>query len=428
HTEDILSVASSPPNHLATSSYDGSIIVWNTVSGHVYCKIPPPPPPSDYEDECLDGDLSVTRVLFLRTRAGNREAASLLASGPRGRIHLWNIYQGGKLYSQFQNHPGHGHMVSAMSVDVNDTILVTGDRFGHVSIWSIYEYALHGPESLCPELLFRWRAHTETVSQVDVVTLMQKRVFVVTASEDFTVRIWTRRGEYVGTFGQSTEWSLYNEDSFGPLKVPIDVLVDPKSMPEPLAIKELDKEKTTLDENGASGGSVTGQPQQQQQQQPQRGWHETSVHVAPLDTPPMWQELPWESCPQRWVGGGWRFLQRKSVCGGALRTGTRVPTLSGHPPQAANWIPPSTARPRRKQQKLLDDTEISAMVREKSYVDGKGKRLRNERLTPKLVDRGGPSDFQTLRLFALTEVPKGPGEEGKKSLKKGQSLLNVRGG
>ncbi|PAA61851.1 hypothetical protein BOX15_Mlig030421g10, partial [Macrostomum lignano] len=348
HTEDILSVASSPPNHLATSSYDGSIIVWNTVSGHVYCKIPPPPPPSDYEDECLDGDLSVTRVLFLRTRAGNREAASLLASGPRGRIHLWNIYQGGKLYSQFQNHPGHGHMVSAMSVDVNDTILVTGDRFGHVSIWSIYEYALHGPESLCPELLFRWRAHTETVSQVDVVTLMQKRVFVVTASEDFTVRIWTRRGEYVGTFGQSTEWSLYNEDSFGPLKVPIDVLVDPKSMPEPLAIKELDKEKTTLDENGASGGSVTGQPQQQQQQQPQQ------------------QQVT--------------FLQ--------------------------------------KQQKLLDDTEISAMVREKSYVDGKGKRLRNERLTPKLVDRGGPSDFQTLRLFALTEVPKGPGEEGKKSLKK----------
>lgn len=35
HKEDILCVAQCPPNLLATSSYDGEIIVWNMVSGHI---------------------------------------------------------------------------------------------------------------------------------------------------------------------------------------------------------------------------------------------------------------------------------------------------------------------------------------------------------------------------------------------------------
>ncbi|KAJ7393062.1 hypothetical protein OS493_008360 [Desmophyllum pertusum] len=39
HKEDILSIAVSPPNLLATSSYDGEIIIWNQISGHIFCHI-----------------------------------------------------------------------------------------------------------------------------------------------------------------------------------------------------------------------------------------------------------------------------------------------------------------------------------------------------------------------------------------------------
>ncbi|KAK7810465.1 hypothetical protein U0070_025113 [Myodes glareolus] len=44
HKEDILCVAQCPPCLLATSSYDGEIIVWNVVSGHMYCKLNAPSP------------------------------------------------------------------------------------------------------------------------------------------------------------------------------------------------------------------------------------------------------------------------------------------------------------------------------------------------------------------------------------------------
>ncbi|XP_041726824.2 WD repeat-containing protein 49-like [Coregonus clupeaformis] len=38
HIEDILCVAQCPPSLLATSSYDGEVIVWNLVSGHIQCR------------------------------------------------------------------------------------------------------------------------------------------------------------------------------------------------------------------------------------------------------------------------------------------------------------------------------------------------------------------------------------------------------
>lgn len=39
HKEDILCLAKSETNFLASSSYDGSIIVWNMVSGHIFTKL-----------------------------------------------------------------------------------------------------------------------------------------------------------------------------------------------------------------------------------------------------------------------------------------------------------------------------------------------------------------------------------------------------
>lgn len=50
HKEDIMCIAKSESNFLATSSYDGEIIVWNMVSGHIFCKLKSPKP-SNYNDE-----------------------------------------------------------------------------------------------------------------------------------------------------------------------------------------------------------------------------------------------------------------------------------------------------------------------------------------------------------------------------------------
>jgi len=45
HSDDVMSVASCPPNLLATASYDGEIIVWNMVSGHDCCHLRSPVTP-----------------------------------------------------------------------------------------------------------------------------------------------------------------------------------------------------------------------------------------------------------------------------------------------------------------------------------------------------------------------------------------------
>ncbi|XP_072578215.1 cilia- and flagella-associated protein 337-like [Vulpes vulpes] len=50
HREDILCVAQCPPFLLATSSYNGEIIIWNVISGHMYCKLNTPRPSDGAED------------------------------------------------------------------------------------------------------------------------------------------------------------------------------------------------------------------------------------------------------------------------------------------------------------------------------------------------------------------------------------------
>ena len=52
HKEDVLSVAQCPPNLLATASYDGEVIVWNMVSGHIFCHLQAPVT----DDECDEED------------------------------------------------------------------------------------------------------------------------------------------------------------------------------------------------------------------------------------------------------------------------------------------------------------------------------------------------------------------------------------
>ena len=51
HKEDILSVAQCPPNLLATASYDGEVIVWNMVSGHIVCHLQAPATEEDDEED-----------------------------------------------------------------------------------------------------------------------------------------------------------------------------------------------------------------------------------------------------------------------------------------------------------------------------------------------------------------------------------------
>ncbi|KAF5916374.1 hypothetical protein HPG69_017608 [Diceros bicornis minor] len=172
HKEDILCVAQCPPFLRATSSYDGEIIIWNVISGHMYCKLNAPRPSDDTENR--EGtDRSVSCLTFLKTRAANLEsaAASLITSGPGGSVTFWRLLDGGlsrcKLHSS------------------EDALACVADQEGFVLVCDVKEHGLQGPELQPPENVTFWWAH---VSMVTPLEMIEEKVLLL-SSLDHTVRL-----------------------------------------------------------------------------------------------------------------------------------------------------------------------------------------------------------------------------------------------
>ncbi|CAH3022493.1 unnamed protein product [Porites evermanni] len=232
HKEDILSITVSPPNLLATSSYDGEIIIWNQISGHIFCHIVSPfaskGNDENFSSRDLDGGNAINKILFLKVRAMKKDAATLVASGPQGLVHFWNIYTGGTLYAAFS--PSQNG-ITAMASFARDTRLITADSAGFISIWDVEDYCLKGKTSQPPERLFFWRAHVQSIASIEPVDIWNCEI-LLTASLDCTVRLWTMEGHFVGTLGQPKIWDISNPVSYQHPMAPYDVLVDPQTLPK----------------------------------------------------------------------------------------------------------------------------------------------------------------------------------------------------
>ncbi|XP_038200439.2 WD repeat-containing protein 49-like [Arvicola amphibius] len=228
HKEDILCVAQCPPFLLATSSYDGEIIVWNVISGHMYCKLNPPSP-VDGQDHREGPDRSVSRLAFLKTRARKLDstAASLISNGPGGSVTFWKLFSGAGLIANFTQSKGKAQ-VSSIVVTAGDTLIYLADQQGFVHVYDIQEYGLRGPELRAPKTVTSWRAH---VSMVTSLELIEEDSILLSSSLDCTVRLWSKDGAYIGTFGQSRPWDVFTPASWSHPRVPFEILTDPQSMP-----------------------------------------------------------------------------------------------------------------------------------------------------------------------------------------------------
>ncbi|EDL89520.1 rCG42626 [Rattus norvegicus] len=188
HKEDILCVAQCPPFLLATSSYDGEIIVWNVISGHMYCKLNTPSPMDPREGP----DRSVSRLTFLKTRLTKLDstAASLISNGPGGSVSFWKLFSGSGLIANFT--PAREKaQVSGIVVTSGDTVAYLADQHGFIYVYDIQEYGLWGAELQPPNR----------------------------------------------TFGQNRPWDVYTPDSWGHPRVPLEILTDPQSMPTHLVLE-----------------------------------------------------------------------------------------------------------------------------------------------------------------------------------------------
>ncbi|XP_037402683.1 WD repeat-containing protein on Y chromosome [Pygocentrus nattereri] len=227
HKEDILCIAQCPPYLLATASYDGEIIVWNLVSGHIQCRFLSPLPPHSEDAHLMDR--SVLSLVFLRTRALDAafsSAASLLSSGAQGHVHFWNVLNGGKFLTSFKASRLQ-QQITKLAVTQDDCLLFAADHVGYIYVYDIEQCALTR-EQKPPNTVNFWRAHIGSITGLQIIE--NDRV-LLTSSTDCTVRLWSIHGEFIGTFGQPERWSLHTESSWKHPAVPYEVLIDPLSMP-----------------------------------------------------------------------------------------------------------------------------------------------------------------------------------------------------
>ncbi|KAM3874718.1 cilia- and flagella-associated protein 337 [Diretmus argenteus] len=220
HKDDILCIAQCPPSLLATSSYDGEILVWNVASGHILCHVQSPLPP-EYQN-VRGVDTSVPSIIFLRKCMLNGEfssATGLVSSGTRGYVHFWNVLNGGKFVSSFEASKFQ-RKITKLAKTEGDTLLYAADHIGYIYVYNMEKCALGRGEK--PPRDNQMGMHLQIVDNDRVV---------LTSSTDCTVRLWSASGEFIGTFGQPEKWSIHIPSSWKHPAVPYEVLIDPLSMP-----------------------------------------------------------------------------------------------------------------------------------------------------------------------------------------------------
>ncbi|CAF1671583.1 unnamed protein product, partial [Adineta ricciae] len=226
HFHDILCVDKSQGDLIATGDYGGIIIVSNLSSKKIFVTLKDNQHRN--EDEVNPNDRAVNRVIFIDSRFGRHGAANLISSGPFGEIHFWNIYRNGVLMGKFRPNRERKSTVTQIKLDSMCRLLFAADSLGFLFIYEIERYALH-PESSPPRCLRSWRGHVDSVTGLEYIEQAQ---VIITSSLDWTIRLWNLHGFFIGTFGQSIPWNLYDPATYQHPSVPLDVLTDPKSLPK----------------------------------------------------------------------------------------------------------------------------------------------------------------------------------------------------
>lgn len=228
HSDDILALAFGLPNFVATSSFDGEIIVWSMLSGHIFSRFAVTP--DELDISCCN--MAVSAILFLDSRSEIRNSSSLVSSGPSGKLYFWNIYTGDDPVTIFQ--ATKNRCITCLDTDDRNMILIAGDSTGNISIWDIHEFALCRMDTTNARMLRTWRAHTDKLTKID---LIESQAFLITSSTDCNVRLWTLKSHCIGTFGVDN-WNIKDLSTYIFPYGPTDICFDS------LTISEADAKNT----------------------------------------------------------------------------------------------------------------------------------------------------------------------------------------
>ncbi|CAG12272.1 unnamed protein product [Tetraodon nigroviridis] len=232
-------------NKLVTALTNGEIIVWNVDTSKAIFSLNPRMSPQiqmiyhSHEEKMrsvfvLEGEESSstpagvlqstkgnirTVVLFLKTREVNANTATLLTSAG-GHLYACSVISHGGLLGRFKAVKKEGAVITTMTTDANEQILLTGDNTGTIYMWNIQIFGFRtekdtGPfeeidgwriSLYKPDLLRSWQCHLFGIVNVQCDPVCK---YIITTGFDCNVQVWRDNGSPLGTLGKN-QWEDKN--------------------------------------------------------------------------------------------------------------------------------------------------------------------------------------------------------------------------
>ncbi|XP_017152442.1 WD repeat-containing protein on Y chromosome [Drosophila miranda] len=193
------------------------------------------PKADDGRDYGQNVPISVQAVLFLQTRPQTIHHGSVFISLDTGYIQVYSHHSRGGYMSQFLSVHKTGDCVLTMCTDRKNRYIYTGTAFGYIKVWHIVNYCVPEAEKVhvCmprlrlefifmrkefwvtrakrvvrhqrePLLVSSYKAHLKAINSIAFINLPK---IVFSGSHDYSCRLWTQGGRYLGTLGTVLPWS-----------------------------------------------------------------------------------------------------------------------------------------------------------------------------------------------------------------------------
>ncbi|KAJ3325129.1 WD repeat-containing protein 49 [Boothiomyces sp. JEL0866] len=203
HEDDISCITFCPPNILASSSIDGVIVIWNLESGSMRSVLRDPLWELRSREE-----RSVEKIIFIeQPDKPLGDQTPLFTCYADGCLRIWDIREN-KLLMEYNCQLLDDEGLTCIAYSLDATILAVGGSYGHVRLIDLKSLleCLNENNYDTLNVIKHWRSHVQSLVAVSFV---ETHDLMLTCAKDAVVRLWTKQGLHLGSFGDQP-WHFYD--------------------------------------------------------------------------------------------------------------------------------------------------------------------------------------------------------------------------